>query len=129
MSSKVPARKRWVFVPPFEAWLAMAALYAGLSRFLPLRSAGNAKAVDLAFPALAAVWSALYAAGGLAVLLGLWRLSPRTELLGLNLLGSGLLVATMATLYIGGPILPTLVVSGGLVVACVARALIVRKLS
>jgi len=129
VTTAVPPRKRWAFVPPFEAWIAVAALYAGLSRFLPLPPANSVRAVDLAFPGLLIIWSALYAAGGAAVLVGLFRLSPRIEGLGLNLIASGLLVATIANLYAGAPVLPTLVVSGGAIVACIARLLVLRALS
>jgi len=129
VSSAVPVRKRWAFVPPFEAWIAVAALYAGLTKFLPLPPGGSARAVEAAFPGLAILWSALYAVGGAATLAGLLRLSPRIEGFGLWLIASGLAVVTVASLAAGAAVLPTLVVTGGAIVACAARLLVLRALS
>ncbi len=112
---------------PFEMWLGVAALYAGLSHFTPLQPTGPARAVDATFPRLALCWSALYALGGLAVALGLVRRSVRLESLGLHVLGSGLTVATIATLAAGAAILPTLMVQGALVVACGVRLWVLRS--
>lgn len=112
---------------PFETWIAVAALYVGLSHLLPfLGSAGNAQVVALRFPHLANVWSALYAVGGAGILIGLYRGSPRLEGFGLHLLGSGVTVACLASFAVGGRILPTIVIQGGVIVACVTRLLALR---
>ena len=116
-------------IPPFEVWLAGAATYTGVAYFLPfLPSTGNSKVIAATLPALVALWSALYALGGIATLVGLWRRSPRIEGAGINLLGSGLTVASLAALKAEAPILSTLVISGGLVAACIWRLLQLRRL-
>ena len=118
-----------IVIPPFEVWLAAAAAYSGVTYFLPfLPATGNSKVIDATLPALVAVWSALYALGGVGVLAGLWRRSPRIEGAGINLLGSGLTVATIAALHAGASALTTLVISGGLVVACIWRLFQLRRL-
>lgn len=125
----VQVRQARAGVPPFEVWVAMAALYAGLSHFLPaVGTAGNAQLVALKFPALANLWSALYGVGGVAMIVGVLRRSPRMEGFGLNLLGSGVTVATIAALAIGARPVPTLIVQGGVIAACVARLLTLRRL-
>jgi hypothetical protein len=106
----------------------MAALYAGLSHFLPIGAAGNVQLVATKFPNLAHVWSGLYGLGGAAILLGLLRRSPRIEGFGLHLLGSGVTVACLAALVIGARPLPTLIVQGGVIAACIARLLTLRRL-
>jgi hypothetical protein len=113
-------------MPPFELWIAVAAVYAGLSYFAPLPVAGNTTLVERTFPWAAALWSALYATGGAAILAGLLRSSPRIEGFGLNLLGSGITVALIAALVAGAPVVPTLVVQGGVAAACLARLLGIR---
>lgn len=123
----VPKRQRWLLTPPFEAWLAVAAMYAGLSYFLSfLPLAGNAQLVALKFPGVVPVWSVLYALGGLCILIGLLRRSPRMEGVGLNLLGSGVTVAFLAALAAGAPLLPTIVIQGGVAAACGVRLLALR---
>jgi hypothetical protein len=114
-------------MPPFEVWIAVAAVYAGVSYFVPaVPAAGNTTLVHRAFPWAVALWSALYAAGGVAILAGLVRRSPRIEGFGLHLLGSGITVALIAALVAGAPIVPTIVVQGGVAAACVARLLDIR---
>lgn len=109
-------------LPPFELWIAAAAVYAGLSHFVGfLPASGPAKAIDLEFPRLLTCWSALYALGGAAMIAGLLRRSPRIEAAGVCLLGGGVAVALMATLAVGTAIAPTVVTLGGVVAACVAR--------
>ncbi len=112
---------------PFEAWIAVVAVYAGVGHWL-LEPAGNAVAVQAAFPRLADLWSVLYALGGLAIACGLWRRSPRVEAFGLNLLGSGAAVSCVAFLVAGAPVLPIVIAQGGLIIAAVARLLTLRKL-
>lgn len=115
---------------PFEGWIAVVAIYAGLAYFLPfIPSSGSARVVDVTFPRLVPIWSALYALGGIVVLVGLIRRSPRFEAAGLHFLGSGATLAALATLVAGAPVLPTLIVQGGVVVACIARLLVLRSLS
>ena len=116
-------------IPPFEVWLAGAAVYTGAAYFLPfLPATGNSKVIDATLPALVAVWSTLYALGGIGVLAGLWRRSPRIEGAGISLLGSGLTVAALASLQAGSSLLATLVISGGLVAACIWRMAQLRRL-
>ena len=116
--------------PPFEVWIAVAAIYTGLSRLIPfLTPAGNARAVEAQFPRLAVLWSILYALGGLGMLIGLYRHSPRAEAMGLHFFGSGLTVAVLAALAAGAPVRPTLVIQGGAIVAVIARLWILRRLS
>lgn len=118
-----------LIVPPFEAWLAVAAVYAGVAHFIPaLASSGSGRVVAAAFPRLAPLWSVLYAAGGLAILIGLMRRSPRIEGLGINLLASGLTVTALAGIAAGGKVLPIVVVQGGALVACVVRLAALRRL-
>jgi hypothetical protein len=114
--------------PPFEVWIAVAAVYAGLSHFF-LPTAGNTQLVQREFPWVAAAWSILYALGGAAMLIGLFRRSPRAEGFGLNLLAAGILVALVASLAAGAPILPSIIVQGGVTVACGARLIALRRLS
>jgi hypothetical protein len=126
----VHARRRWLALPPFELWIAVAAVYAGLSYFLPfLAPSGNAQVVALKFPNLVPVWSALYAMGGFCVALGLFRRSPRLEGVGLHLLGSGATVAAMAALAAGAHVPATAIVQGGVVAACIVRLLALRSLA
>jgi hypothetical protein len=126
----VHARRRWLALPPFELWIAVAAMYAGLSYFLPFLSpAGNAQIVAIRFPNLVPVWSALYALGGFCVALGLFRRSPRVEGVGLHLLGSGATVAGMAALAAGAQVPGTIVIQGGVVAACIVRLLALRTLA
>ena len=116
-------------IPAFEVWIAVAAAYAGATYFLPfLPESGNTEVIAATLPALVAVWSALYAIGGIVTLVGLWRRSPRLEGAGINLLGSGLTVATIAALKAGAPPVITLIVTGGAVVACAWRLLQLRRL-
>lgn len=125
--ANVPPRQRWLLTPPFEIWIAVAAVYAGLSYFLPfLAVAGNVQIVALKFPRLVPVWSLLYALGGLCIIIGLLRRSPRMEGLGLNLLGSGITVALLAALAAGAQLLPTIVIQGGVAVACGVRLMALR---
>lgn len=125
--ANVPASKRWLLTPPFEIWIAVAAVYAGLSYFLPfLAIAGNAQLVAVKFPQLVLVWSALYALGGVCIIIGLLRRSPRMEGVGLNLLGSGVTVAFLAALAAGAQLMPTIVIQGGIAVACAVRLLALR---
>ena len=106
----------------FEAWLAWLALYAGLSYFVPLPSSGSAAAVQAVLPSIVvAAWSAMYALGGLLVLVGLGTLRPRVEAPGLCLICAGVTVSTIALLGVGGSIVPTLVLQGTLAVAAAAR--------
>ena len=126
----VRARRAWLAIPPFELWIAAAAMYAGLSYFLPFLSpAGNAQVVAIRFPNLVPVWSALYALGGFCAALGLIRRSPRVEGVGLHLLGSGVTVAGMAALAAGAQVPATIVIQGGVVVACIVRLLALRSLA
>lgn len=126
----VPARWRWLLTPPFEMWIAVAAVYAGLSYFVPvLTLGGNAQVVALKFPGLVPVWSVLYALGGASVLTGLIRRSPRAEGMGLHLLGSGLTVAFLASLAAGGPVLPAVLIQGGAIAAVIVRLIALRVLS
>lgn len=126
----VHARRRWLALPPFELWIATAAVYAGLSYFLPfLAPSGNAQVVALKFPRLVPVWSVLYALGGLCVALGLLRRSPRIEGVGLHLLGSGVTVACLASLAAGAQVPATVVIQGGVVAACIVRLLALRSLT
>ena len=119
-----------MLVPPFECWIAVAAVYAGLSYFLPgLATSGNAQVVELKFPQLVPVWSALYALGGVCILVGLLRQSPRIEGAGLHLLGSGITVALLASMAAGAPILPLIVIQGGVIAACLARLRALKVLS
>jgi hypothetical protein len=123
-------RRRWLAIPPFEMWIAAAAIYAGLSYFLPfLAPSGNAQVVALKFPNLVPVWSVLYALGGLCVALGLIRRSPRIEGVGLHLLGSGVTVACLASLAAGAQVPATLIIQGGVVAACIVRLLSLRSLT
>lgn len=125
--ANVPHSQWWLLTPPFEMWIAVAAVYAGLSYFLPfLAVAGNAQLVALKFPRLVPVWSLLYALGGLCIIIGLLRRSPRMEGLGLNLLGSGVTVALLAALAAGAQLLPTIVIQGGVAVACGVRLMALR---
>ncbi len=116
-------------LPPFEVWIAVAAIYSGISYFIPaLAASGTAQAVELEFPRLVPVWSFLYGLGGAAMLIGLLRRSPRIEGAGLHLLGSGITVSLIASLAAGAPILPTVIVQGGVAVACIVRLLVLRRL-
>lgn len=126
----VHARRRWLALPPFELWIAGVAVYAGLSYFLPFMApSGNAQVVALKFPNLVPVWSALYALGGFCVSLGLIRRSPRIEGVGLHLLGSGVTVACLASLAAGAQVPATLIIQGGVVIACIVRLLALRSLA
>lgn len=119
-----------LLIPPFELWIAVVAVYAGLAHFFPaLASSGTERAVERQFPALVTVWCALYAAGGLVMILGLFRRSPRLEGAGLCLLASGVTVAMIASLASGAPILPVVVSQGGIVAACMARLTTLRLLA
>lgn len=126
MAPPVTKVVRHFAMPPFEMWVAVAAVYASLSHFLPIGMAGNAQVVMIKFPQLANLWSALYGLGGAGILLGLWRRSPRIEGFGLHLLGSGVTVACIASLAIGARPMPTLIIQGGVVIACLARLLALR---
>ena len=126
----VHARRSWLALPPFELWIATAAMYAGLSYFLPfLAPSGNAQVVALKFPNLVPVWSVLYALGGFCVVLGLVRRSPRIEGVGLHLLGSGVTVAFLASLAAGAHVPATVIIQGGVVAACIVRLLALRSLA
>ncbi len=115
-------------VQPFECWLAIVALYAGLSHFIPIAPSGPAAAVELKFPALVPVWSVMYALGGLGIVVGLlWR-SPRIEGAGISLLAGGAAVAFLATLLANVAVLPTVVGLGGIVVACLLRLRLLVRL-
>lgn len=116
------------FKAPFELWIAVAAIYSGLSNFLPLPPTGSGRVVALAFPFLASIWSTCYAVGGLLVSSGLLRKSLRLELAGLHLLGAGLIVAFMASLLATSPILPTFIIQGGVIAACYCRIFSFRRL-
>lgn len=107
---------------PFEAWISVVAIYAGLSHFVPmLPRSGPAAAVELKFPGLVAAWSLMYAAGGVLMIWGLVRRCAQVEGAGLSLLGGGAAVAFIATLAVHAPVLPTVIGLGGVVAACVAR--------
>lgn len=117
-------------IPCFEMWIAVAGLYTGLTYLLPfLEPASSAAVVAREFPGLATLWSALYALGGLVIVIGLLRRSPRIEGAGLSLLASGLTVALIAALAAGLPVRPALIIQGGAAVACIARLRQLRKLS
>lgn len=128
MPEPAPVVRRKRVLAPFEVWVAVAAIYAGLSHFL-LPTAGNTQIVQREFPGAVAAWSVLYALGGVAIIAGLLRRSPRLEGFGLNLLASGIAVAFVAALAAGAPLLPTVIVQGGITVACVVRILALRELS
>lgn len=76
----------------FEVWIALAAAVSGVTYFAGAPSVATST-VSVVAPHLAAIFSALYGVGGIAVLVGLWLGSPRIEGAGLNLLGAGVLVA------------------------------------
>lgn len=112
---------------PFEAWIAVVAVYAGVGHWL-LAPSGNAMAVQAAFPRVADIWSVLYALGGAAIAGGLWRRSPRVEAFGLSLLSAGALVSLIAFLAAGAPLVPILLAQGGIVAAAIVRMLVLRAL-
>ena len=116
-------------ISPFELWIGVAGVYTGLSYLVPfLNLVGNANVVARQFPKLAFLWSSLYMLGGVLIVAGLIRRSPRIEGAGLNLLGSGLTVAIVAALVAGLPVRPTLVIQGGAAIACLARLFQLRNL-
>lgn len=112
---------------PFEGWIAVVAIYAGVGHWF-LAPSGAGVAVQHAFPRLVDLWSLLYALGGLLVLLGLWRRSPRLEAAGLCLLVSGAALSFIAFLTAGAPLLPTLIGQGGILVASALRIRILWSL-
>lgn len=84
----------------------------------------TASAVALAAGDLAYVWSVLYAAGGLVVLAGMCRNSPRLEGAGMALLAGGIAVATVATGYLRGwqwATATSVLVQGGAAAAALVR--------
>lgn len=111
---------------PFEAWVAVVAVYAGVGHWF-LAPSGNVVAVQAAFPRLVDAWSVMYAAGGLAVLVGLQRGSARVEAAGLHLMGSGITVSLIAFLAAHAPLLPILVAQGGAMLAIGVRLLVIRR--
>jgi hypothetical protein len=119
---------RWFGIPPFEAWVALIAIYTGISRLLPFVPTSGAAAVAVQFPVLSLVWSVLYALGGVLVLTGLWRSSPRWEGAGLHLLGSGITVGGLAALSVGAALLPVIITQGGAIGACLARLYVLRRM-
>lgn len=123
-------RVRRVPLPPFEAWLGTLALYAGVTYFWHIvPTEGTTLAIQHSFPALAAAWSVLYGLGGLCIICGLLRHSPPVEGAGLCLLGSGLIVSTLAIVETttGTRVIPSLIFEGGLVIACFQRLISLRR--
>lgn len=100
--------RRWQLAP-FELWISIVAIYAGLSHFF-LPPTGNSALIARAFPWVVTVWSVLYALGGFLILVGLVKHSPAIEGCGLCLLGSGIAVTFTATLYVGhSPVLSAII--------------------
>lgn len=127
MTGEAVVIKSRLFLAPFEAWIALVAVYAGLGHWF-LAASGPAVAVEAAFPGLAVLWSLFYAAGGVAVLAGLWRRSPRVEAFGLCLLAAGAGVSFLAFTVAGAPVLPTLIGQGGILLASALRIAVLKAL-
>lgn len=123
-------RSHWLTLLPYEVWVAVAAIYTGLSYLIPpLRTFGNAQLVAAAHPRLALVWSLLYTLGGVAMIVGLARRSPRIEGFGLHLFGSGVTVAYLASLYAGVPVVPATIIQGGVIIATIYRLKMLKRIS
>lgn len=115
---------------PFELWVAIAAVVSALSYFfLPRTVAGSA--VALVVPQWQAhLWNVLYGLGGVGVMAGFWRASPRLEGAGLCLLASGVTVSSLALLYVRGwNGVVGFFVTVGVAVACMVRLRVLVRLS
>lgn len=118
-SSRRLGARAWLKANAFEAALAIEALITAAAFFTDPSQPHNA--VGLAGPVLAWIWNCLYALGGLAVIVGLVRVSVPLEAAGLIVLPAALAVNVFAiALYT--PAWSAFVVYVVLTAACLVRA-------
>lgn len=87
----------------FEVFAAFAAVMAGVA-FVLVPGAIEGSTVARQAGALSALWGLLYGLGGLVVLVGLWMLSARVEVIGLFLLGAAAAIDGIALLLFQWPV-------------------------
>lgn len=106
---------------PWEVWVAVAAVVSSVS-FLLFPDTLARSVVATVDPRLATAWNILYGLGGLGILAGYFRRSPRLLGAGLCLLGGGISVSGVAILTLrGAASLTSAAVQLGAAVACVIR--------
>lgn len=88
-------RVRYVLRSPFEAALAVVGVLGGIAYLISPAVFAQAS-VGISLGSLLPVWTAMFAIGSLAVLVGLVALNPRLELAGLSLFSAALLVEAVA---------------------------------
>lgn len=96
-------RRSYVRSNAFEAFVAFAALVAGIA-FVLVPGSIDGSTVARQAGALAGIWGVLYGMGGLVVLVGLWLLSARIEVIGLFLLGAAAAIDGIALLLFQWPV-------------------------
>jgi len=111
----------------FEVWVGAAAVVSTIVTFFGPKSIAS-RVVGVVSPGLVNTYTIMYGIGGVCILVGLWRGSPRIESIGLIFVTSGVVVSGIA-LYaaLGGVGLISAILQFGLAIACLVRVRLLVK--
>lgn len=119
-------RNSYLIANAFELFVALLAIVAAISYLLDPQNLSNGTIGHVQFPD--ALWFGLYGVGSILVVIGLVRISPRIEVMGLCLFCASVLIQALAIAQLRGwPSAASIAIYTGFAIASILRSYVLVK--